>query len=169
MRAREFIIEKLNSTSLFEMAHDQQSAKKFVTSASPEIFEHLVKIYATKSPIERIDYWIKEINNKWLKKINNISLKPKNKRLSYDLLSTWMMEDAAPTYNSDHLIRVLRGLEYEYGSKNIKNMDIDLLLAEVNGIMISVCERIADGTFIHLGEYIVASTIVDTSPCTKKV
>ena len=166
MKPREFIIEKLNSTLLFEMAHDQQTAKKIVTSFSQEIFEHLVKIYSTKSTVERINYWIRETNNKWLKKINNITLKPKNHRPSYELLTTWMIEDSGPTYNSDYLIRVLKSLQYEYGHDNIKHMNIDDLLVAVNGIIISVCEDIADGTFVHLGEYIDATRIVSTSPCT---
>ena len=168
MRSTEFIMERLNKTFLFEMAHDQHAAKIIVTSASPQIFEHLVKIYSIKSSPERIKYWIKEINNKWLKRINDVTLKPKNKRLSCDLLTTWMMEDSAPTYNLDHLKTVLKSLKYEYGNDKVKNMNLDQLLARVNSMMTSVCERIADGTFIHLGEYIDADNIVTTSPFTKK-
>jgi hypothetical protein len=153
MRAWEFILEHANKLSLFEMAYEQRDAKKLVTEASPRIFEHLAKIYCLNVPASTTRYWIKEINNKWLTKINEIRLKPKNKIVSYSLLSKWMLEDSAPHYDIVHLRNVIKTLRYDdYKVKD--SINEEAVLSAILSIMNSLCEDITDGKFEHLSDYI---------------
>lgn len=153
MRAIEFILEKLNETVLFEMAYSQQHAKNFVTGASSEIFEHMIKLFVCNVSYDTKQYWIKEINNKWLRKIDSIRLKSKNKKVSSELLARWMFEDAGPHYDVAYVQQIIDHLkEDEYLLHT--NLDLEEILQRIFSILSRICEDISANNFTKLSDYL---------------
>lgn len=83
MKITDIVVDWLNDTPLFEMAHQRKRAIEIVTNYQHQIASHIVKcLYYDVSP-ETKKHWMAEINA-WLGKINAIKLK-NGKKLSGDV------------------------------------------------------------------------------------
>ena len=154
MKVIEIILDKIGSTRLFEMARSRKDAKDLVTNLSPQIINHLIKLFVFNLPNNKSD-WIKEING-WLHQINDIYLKPSNKKPEWDSIYGWMIFDSSPHYNAEYVnSRVKIWLATDYSDANVYDYDADVVL---NQILIILERTIKDisvpNKFITIKDYL---------------
>lgn len=152
MKIHEIIIDQLSKTYIFEMAFDRKQSKNTVTSLSPIIFEHLLKLYAFKSG--SINHWCNELDT-WFNTIDKIYLKPSNKKLSkYDIYN-WIIVDAAPNYTTAYIDKWINKLsKTTYQGIDISDFDSEWILNKIFSIIDKVSTDISDDTFITIRNYI---------------
>jgi hypothetical protein len=150
----ELLLEKLSDTLLFEMAFSRKSARDQVSALSPEIFEHLVKLFVFQAP-EYKKHWITEINA-WLTQINRIYLKPSKKKPSWQTLYRWLVFDSAPHYDAryiDGLVNIWR--ENQYSDLVLHDYDSELVLNQILIILEKACQDIAEpNKFVSVNRYL---------------
>jgi len=93
VKITELLLDKFASTALFEMARSRKDAKDLITTLSPHIIAHLVKLFVLNSP-ENKNHWIKEINS-WLNQIDDIYKKP-----DWQTIYNWIVFDSSPHYSA---------------------------------------------------------------------
>jgi hypothetical protein len=147
------ILDALNSTRLFEMAYERKQAKDLVTSLSPQIFDHLLKLFVLESP-NTTQHWIREINA-WLFKINKIYLKPNKLKPQKNDLYNWLVFDSAPYYSEQYIdteIKIMKRNDY----KNIPIRDYDSsdVLNKILSIINQVSIAISNNTFESIEDFI---------------
>lgn len=153
MRILEVIADSLMNTRLFEMAFERRAAKNRVTDLSPQIFDHLLKLWVLDSPRDA-NHWKSEINT-WLRSIDQIYLKPSKKKPSYQDLHNWMLLDAAPHYAEEyvtHVISIWRRSEYK--NVPLRDFDVDITLAQIFQVISQVCKDISANKFITIDDYL---------------
>jgi hypothetical protein len=153
MKIFDVILDRLNETALFEMAYNRRKAQDMVTDLSPEIFDHLLKMFVFSSP-ENKQGWIGELNA-WLSKINKIYLKPYSKKLDANTLYNWLIFDSAPHYSEQYVNSVIRKLQATT-FKNIPVYDYDStqVLNEILKILNNVSKDISNNTFTTIEHYL---------------
>lgn len=152
MRFWEIIADKLAETAIFEMAFDRKSAKDKITSLSPIIFKHLVKIFVFEAP-HISSHWIKEIDT-WLDQIDDINLK-KNQNLDKNTLYDWLILDSAPIYDASHVNKIVRKMvRNEYPDLAMRSFDADEIANKVINIISAVCSDIAADKFDTIKDYL---------------
>jgi hypothetical protein len=153
MRIFDIIIDKLNETTLFEMAFERKKAKKTVTSLSPQIVKHLIKLFVFNSP-ENKTKWISEIDG-WLNDIDDIYLKPDTEKLEYVDVHDWMINQSSPHYNGKYLDSVVRKLK-STTFKNVTTYDYDSnhIMEKILTILNNVCKSIGNDTFTTIEDYL---------------
>lgn len=153
MRIFDIIIDKLNETALFEMARNRAEAKSIVTNLSPEIFDHLLKLFVFSSP-ENKQGWIKELNA-WLNKIDKIYLKPGSKKLDTQTLYNWLVFDSSPHYSENYVNSVVRKLKAT-NFKNVPIYDYDStqVLNQILKILNDVSNDISNDIFTTIENYL---------------
>jgi len=153
MRITEIILDKLANTKLFEMARSRKDAKDIVTSLSPQIFVHLLKLFVFDSK-ENKNHWVIEIDG-WLNQIDNIYLKPSNKKPDWQTIYNWLIFDSSPYYNSEFLNGCVRKMKLT----NYKNVveydyDADVVLNQILKIIEQVSKDLATpNKFITITDY----------------
>lgn len=154
MRIFELILDQLSETLLFEMAFSRKLARDRITSLSPEIFEHLVKLYVFESP-ENQNHWISEINA-WLNQINRIYLKPSNKKPSWQTIYNWMVFDAPPHYDQAYILGLVQNwTENQYRTLPVRDHEPDLVLNEIFRILEQAAKDIAQpNKFVSVKKYL---------------
>lgn len=153
MKWQEFVLDKLNETKLFEMAHERKDAKDTVTNLSPQIMLHLVKIFVFESP-ENVNHWASEINN-WLNIIDDIYLKQNKKKLSHYDLYNWIILDSAPHYAKEYLDRNVRKMKRtDYASLPLRQYDSEEVMNKIISIIDSVCIDMSNDEFVTIRDYL---------------
>lgn len=153
MRIFDIIIDKLNETTLFEMAFERKKAKKTVTSLSPQIVKHLIKLFVFNSP-ENKNTWISEIDG-WLNDIDDIYLKPDKEKLEFIDVYDWMINQSGPYYNGQYVESVVTKLK-STKFKNVTTYDYDSnhVMEKILTILNNVCKSIGNNTFTTIEDYL---------------
>jgi hypothetical protein len=147
------ILDGLSNTFLFEMAHERKIAKQIVTDLSPQIFDHLLKIFVFENP-QGVNHWINELDN-WFGKINKIYLKPKKSKPHKDDLYNWMIFDAAPHYAEPYVTNTIRIMKRrEYKNLPLRDFDVEEILVRIFNIIGNVCKDISDNNFETIQDYL---------------
>ncbi|MGI0076100.1 MAG: hypothetical protein ACREAU_01685 [Nitrosopumilaceae archaeon] len=153
MKLIEICLDKLNKTKLFEMAYERKKAIETVISLSPQIFEHLIKIFVFKLPHAKY-HWIKEVN-RWFTTIDRIILKPNNKRLTAEDIYEWMIFDSSPHYSVEFInSSVRRMLRMEFKDVAVSDYDANHLLNIILRIIQKVVKDIERDEYAGIEPYL---------------
>jgi len=154
MRIKEFILDKFMNTKLFEMSRSRKDAKDDITSLSPQIVTHLIKLFVFNSP-ENKNHWIKEIDG-WLNQIDDIYLKPSNEKPDWQTIYNWIIFDSSPHYDAEYIDgRVKKWLATDYKNVSVYDYDADVVLNEVLKIIERVSKDISiPNKFISINNYL---------------
>jgi len=153
MRIEEILVKVLMKTSIFEMAYDRQKAIDIVSDLSPEIFDHLLKLWVLEYPQGK-NHWISEINA-WLRKINRIRLKSSKKKPSKQDLYDWMVFEASPHYDEDYVNEmILLWKNEDYIGVPVRDFDVDIILNQIFHVIELICTDISAGNFVTVNNYI---------------
>lgn len=147
------VVDKLNETWLFEMATSRKAAKITVTSLSPTLFKHLLKLFIFNSP-ENKPHWIMEVNS-YLRIINEIYLKPNNRKLRDKELYNWLIFDSSPYYSRGYILSIVEMWKDEdYPNIEMYDFDPDHVLNEILNIINRVCVDISKNKFVSIKYYL---------------
>lgn len=147
------ILDIIIATPLFEMAYSRKIAKDMVTELSPQIFDHLLKLFVFESP-ENVHHWRREITI-WLLKINKLYLKSNTKKPSKEDLYNWLILDAAPHYSEKYIKNTIDiMLDDEYKNIKLRDYDVEFILNKIFGIIGKVCEDITSDKFRKIDDYL---------------
>ena len=152
MKLFELFLDKLSNTTLFEMAMERKIAKQKATDLSPQIIDHIIKIFIIDDA-SLVPHWIIEIDG-WLRTIQKIKLKPSNKRIDFETLYKWMVFDSAPHYDGEYIEDTFNIIQHDYKKASFQKFDSDVLMSKVLAILKSVCEDIAVNKFISIENYL---------------
>jgi hypothetical protein len=136
------------------MARSRKDAKDCITSLSPQIVTHLVKLFVFNSP-ENKNHWIKEIDG-WLNQIDDIYLKPSDKKPDWQTIYNWIIFDSSPHYDAEYIDgRVRKWLETDYENVSVYDYDADVVLNELLKIIERVSQDISiPNKFISINNYL---------------
>jgi hypothetical protein len=147
------ILDILINTPLFEMAYERKRAKDLVSDLSPNIMDHMIKLFVMNSP-ETKNHWISEINS-WLFKIDAITLKPKNKRPQKSDIYDWLLIDNVPTYDASYIHRKIKHWKNsEYSSFAYNDVDPVFIMNKIKQILERVCVDISADKFFGIQDYL---------------
>lgn len=153
MRLRELLLNGIMNTRLFEMAFDRQTAKNKVTSLSPLIFDHLLKLWVLNSP-QTANHWYSEIDS-WLNQIDNIYLKSSKKKPSKQDLYNWLIFDSAPHYSEEYMNHVItKWKRKEYATVPLRDFDTDVVLNQILSVIDKICMDISNNNFTTIDDYL---------------
>lgn len=143
MKLFELFLDRLNETTLFEMAKSRKDAKNLITSLSPQIVKHLVKLFVFNSP-ENKNHWISEIDN-WVLEIDDIYLKPSNKKLDWQTIYNWMIFDSSPYYSASYINGIVnRWKKTQYVDVQMYDYDAEIVLNQILRIIENVCKDLSE-------------------------
>jgi len=152
MKIRELLLDKLSNSTLFEMAYERRKAKDTVTDLSPQIFDHLLKLFVFESP-DTVNHWTQEINS-FLNKINRIYLKPNKTKPDAVTLYTWIVDDSAPYYSVEYIKNTVDILTAQkYNAVKVRDYDPEWVLNKILSIMQLACKDIALNKFRTITDY----------------
>ena len=153
MKILEIMGEFLSTTKIFEIAFERKQAKNAVTSLSPLIFEHLLKLFVFKDT-SSINHWCNELDN-CFDNIDKIYDKPSNKKLSkYDIYN-WLVLDAAPHYTTEYVDKwIIKLSKTKYQGIQVNDYDSDWVLNKILAIIDKVSDDISNDNFITIKDYI---------------
>lgn len=153
MRIRELLLDKISESRLFEMAKSRRDAKDKITSLSPQLFDHLIKLFVFNSP-ENKQHWITEINT-WLWQIDKVKLKPDNKKPNWQTQYNWIVFDSDPHYNRQYVdVTVDKMIKRSYHSVKLYDYDSENVLNNILSILLQVCKDIENDQFIKIEDYL---------------
>lgn len=153
MKLFELFLDKIAETKLFEMAFDRQKAKEIVTDLSPQIMEHLFKLYILNDQ-QDAPHWRSELDA-WLRKISNLTLKHNKKPVDSHTLYNWLIFESAPTYNENHIKMVIGWWEVDgYSIPNPDNIDYEFVLNKTFSVINLVCKDIEASKFRTVNGYL---------------
>ena len=147
------VLDLLINTPLFEMAYERRKAKDLISDLSPNIVDHMIKLFVMHSP-ETKNHWISEINS-WLFKIDAITLKPKNKRLQKTDIYEWLLIDNVPTYDASYVHRKIKHWKNsEYQNVIYTDFDAEFVMNKIKQILEHVCMDISNDNFQSVKNYL---------------
>lgn len=153
MRLYELFLDKIAETRLFEMAKSRSDAKDKITSLSPQIFDHFIKLFVFNSP-ENKQHWITEINT-WLWQIDKIKLKPHNKKPDWQTMYNWMVYDSDPHYSSEYIdTTVDKMIKRSYHNVTLYDYDAENVLNNILSILLQLCKDMENDKFIKVEDYV---------------
>jgi hypothetical protein len=153
MKIFDIILDRLNETTLFEMARSRAQAKDMVTDLSSEIVDHLIKLFVFNSPQDK-QGWITEINA-WLDRIDNIYLKPNAKKIDSTTLYNWLVFDSSPHYSGNYVSsRVKKLLATTYKNVSVYDYDSNHVMQQILNVLNNVCKSIGHDTFTTIENYL---------------
>lgn len=154
MKLIELFLDRFTESTIFEMARSRADAKDKITELSPEIIDHLIKLFVFNSP-ENKSHWVNEINT-WLWSIDKIRLKPSNKKPDWQTIYNWMIYDSSPHYNADYVdTLVKRLLTTGYLRVTVHDYDAETVLNQVLKIIEAVCKDISvPNKFVSINQYL---------------
>lgn len=82
MTFRDFILDWLSKTTLFELAYERQHGKLQISGRSMQLVKHLIKYFYFEQNKDSA-HWLNEIDN-WIGEIDDVVFKPDNKKLPFD-------------------------------------------------------------------------------------
>ena len=149
----DIILDRLNETTLFEMAHSRREVRQKVTDLSPQIFDNLVKLFVFDSP-QNAPHWRSEIDT-WLDQIDSLYLTPDKKKPSKNDLYTWIIFDSAPHYSEEFLrLRIRKWQATTYKNMPLHEFDAEYVLNKILSIINRVCDDMAHKNFISIDDYL---------------
>lgn len=153
MKIGEIFLDYISSTKLFEMSRSRQDAKRIITSLSPQIFDHLIKLFVFNSP-ENKQHWIQEIDN-WLAQIDDVYLKPSNKKPEWQTIYNWIIFDSSPHYSEEFITgRVNRWVNSSYKNVAVYDYDSTLVLNQILKIIERACKDMSvPNKFVTINQY----------------
>ena len=135
------------------MAYERRKAKDLISDLSPNIVDHMIKLFVMHSP-ETKNHWISEINS-WLFKIDAITLKPKNKRLQKTDIYEWLLIDNVPTYDASYVHRKIKHWKNsEYQNVIYTDFDAEFVMNKIKQILEHVCMDISNDNFQSVKNYL---------------
>jgi hypothetical protein len=154
VRILDLFLDRMSETALFEMARSRHNARELVTALSPEIVDHLIKLFVFHSP-ENQNHWISEINT-WLGKIDKIYLKPSRKKPSWQTVYNWMVFDSSPHYNDQYIEALVKKWQRsDYQNLILYDFDSELVLNQILKILEQACRDIAQpNKFVSVEDYL---------------
>lgn len=129
----EFLLEKVSSTSLYEMAVTREKAYNTCNNLINTLSEHLLKVLIMPSSV-CIPHWKSEINN-YLSEMVVIQLKPKNKRLKTETYKEWLIEKSG--FTDDKIRHVIQIIRKKYSKEEINIPEI--IIQDYRNIMEKIC------------------------------
>ena len=152
MRIADLLVDQLNQTALFEMAHSRKDVKNQVTALSPAIFNHLLKLYVFDSNSQQ--HWCHEINN-WFNQINQLYYKGSNRKPHARDLINWMIDQSGPHYSVEYVQSQLLMMRSQ-GLGNVPTRDYDqtTVLDQILLVIKQVCEAIADDKWTSIDKFV---------------
>jgi hypothetical protein len=153
MKLYEFFIDKISETAIFEMARSRKDAKDTITSLSPQIVHHLIKVFAFNDP-QNQNHWLGEINT-WLNQIDDIYLKPSNKKPDWQTLYNWIVFDSSPHYSPNYIdLRIKKWMAGEYKNTKLQDYSSEFVLNSILSILEKVVKDISNDRFVSIRDYI---------------
>lgn len=134
------------------MSKSRKDAKNNITALSPQIFNHLLKLFVFNDPQNK-NHWINEIDN-WLNQIDEIYLKPTNKKPDWQTIYNWLVFDSAPHYSPEFIdLKVRKWKKSEYKSAMVYDYDGTVVLNQILKILEKVSKDIAGDKFVTAQDY----------------
>ncbi len=154
MKINELLLDKIASTKLFEMARSRKDAKDLITSLSPQIINHIIKLFLFDSA-ENKRYWIKEIDS-WLNQVDDVYLKPSNKKPDNQTIYNWFIFDSSPHYDVEYIDgKVKKWVSTEYKNFQVHDYDTEFVLNQILKIIKQVSRDISvPNKFISINDYL---------------
>lgn len=146
----DFLLDVISDTPLFEMAYARSKAQDKVTSISPQIVQHLVKIFAVHSPND-LQHWKNEING-WLWDIEDIRLKD-NKRITQYNYHDWLLNKAHTNYTPEIIKKYIERFRMEYPGTRA-DADPEFIANQVSHILAHVAADLAENKFTSINDYL---------------
>lgn len=154
MKLTDILLDRFIGSKLFEMAFFRKDAKNQITSLSPLIFDHLLKLFVLESP-ENKNHWINEIDT-WLRQIDKIYLKPYTKKPSKQDLYNWILFDSAPSYCIDYIDNTIRQWKRkDYKEIQVRDFDKQFTLNKIFSIIERVAKDISINKFETIEDYLI--------------
>lgn len=152
MRIANLLVDHLNQTALFEMAHSRKDVRNRVTELSPVIFNHLLKLYVFDSTSQQ--HWRRELNN-WFNQINQLYYKGSNRKPHARDLIDWMINQSAPHYCVEYVESQLLMMRSQgLGLAPIRDYDQTTVLDQILTVIKQVCEAIADNKWTSIDKFV---------------
>jgi hypothetical protein len=147
------IVDRLNETSLFEMAFARRDAKEKITNLSPQIFNHLLKLFVLELP-QTNNHWIKEIDG-CCNQINDVLLKPNNRHPSKQDLYHWMIFESYTHFDENYMERcIMTWTNQEYAGVKMRDIDKEFTLNQVLKIIDLACADMSIGQYKTVRNYL---------------
>ena len=141
-------MEFVSRTAIFELASEMKSAKDDVKNVRNILLEHLIKIIIFPKSTS-LQHWKDEVFD-YLRIINKIKLKPKNRRLSSELLIDLIIgeplgsgpKNKPDTSTTEEWIKEMRKL---YKGENAINITSDEVTNLLNNFIVDFCKKTSKG------------------------
>jgi hypothetical protein len=136
MKLIDILLDSLNATILFEMAHSRSEAMSKVKNNAPQIVDHLIKYMAFDLPENR-NHWIGELNA-LCEPLANILLKQNNKPIDSNTFLNWF---DVLSYDSQYVNDSIQyWLNTEYKGANLKTIPTNEIVTNI----INIVEKLAN-------------------------
>jgi hypothetical protein len=153
MKIKDIIVDTMMNTRLFEMAFDRQTAKNKVIDLSPQIFDHLLKIWVLDIP-QSSQHWRREIDA-WLGQIDKIYLKLSKRKPPAKDLYDWLIFDSAPHYSEEYIDKTIgKWSRGNYKGVNVREYDASVVLNQILSVIDKVCTDISKDNYVTIDEYL---------------
>jgi hypothetical protein len=131
MSFKEFIMEQMMQTELFEMAHSRQKALDLIRSLQGTIATHFIKV-ALFPDHQDYKHWCFELETYFSDDINEIRLKPNNRKLKSDDYFDILFDEPLGHENAvAHRIKSLYKLKRVPYIPNVDMEDVRLRLRDM--------------------------------------
>lgn len=150
---KELFLDVIRKNPIFEMAMDRAKAEEKVTSLSPQIMKHLIKLFVFNSKNDR-QHWVKEIDS-WLNQIQDIQLKSNKKNIPAYTLYQWFLFDSAPHYDGSFVVNTVRKLtRQEYKDVQVYDYSGEHVMNQIIKILENVFDDIENDMFFTIENYL---------------
>lgn len=151
MKFLDFLIDRLNETTLIEMAYERKTAINKVRGVQSQIASHLIKLYAFDDIAK--EHWISEIDT-WMQIADDIGIKPNNKKLSGDMYYQLLWDE--PLNNGVAFItRVINKLKKgQYASCKRSTLSDAQIYEQIEKLLHTISYDMANNKFMTFRDYI---------------
>lgn len=135
------------------MAFSRKVAKDKVVDLSPEIMEHMLKIFVLNSP-ENFKHWCNEINN-WFRQIDKLRLKPNRSTIEADTLYHWIVFDSAPHYDVNYVLSTVSSWKRRKEiDVPVNDFDAEFVLNKILSIVKRIANDISKDDYRYFQHYL---------------
>ena len=150
MRIREFVLDVIIQTRLFEMAFKRKNAIDKVRGYQSTLINHLIKIFMFKDSENR-NHWSSEVNN-YLYDIQDIKLKGTNQPLESSMLFELMFNE--PIGHLNTVDKMMIRTQQQYQSERIMESDGHKIHKQIYNILHDVSHDISLDKFNDIRDYL---------------
>lgn len=143
MRWIDLLLDGLNQTTIFEMAHRRRDAVQFALNLSEQIAEHVLKILVFERG-GHTQHWHKEINT-WLRSIQSKQLKSTGRPLPRQDLMRLLHE--GPFEHLGEVKDRIRDAVRNYPNHKIKQSDASVIHQQLASLYSAICSNISLNQF----------------------